>query len=359
MFPPKFKARKIEQLPAWAQRLEDYLGPATVISATSAARMTAMAEGELVHDFKFFSKQDRPRIDVPGLEEFRVLQVRGGYLVATGDGREPVASYGIGMMPYVVPDYRGRGICSHLHVYHDTHHGQRRASSYSNEGFSARRRAHALHVAKALAAGENVPGAVRAQYRAGDNGLELKEPYSPEEHNAWVKQERDASLRRDYERFTENYPVRYAQLSHYMTGLRSRFAPTAPGGVAFAARLAAVIDGEMRATVIAALIIIQVEKDGLVHDILGARPSEDAIGDLKRRNILLESDEAPEVFTFRAASEIHDQELRKSIETLLAHGQESQAIEAHEIEAILDRAQAFDEGLTASREKYELLDFGA
>ena len=357
-FPIECKSEKENQPLPWEQTVEAYLGPASVIGGLAAKRLTTHAEEALLREFARLPHRERECVDIPDLKAFRVNSVLGGYLVTTLDGMEPVASYGLGILPYVMPAYRGRGICSCLHAHHDLAHGQRKATSYSIDGFYARRRAHALHVQKALDAGCDVPDAVRAQYRNGEFRLELKEPYGPEEHNDWVRRERNAALQRDYARFTEGYPVRYAQLSHYLNGLRSRFAPTAPGGVAFAARLAATIDGEMRVTVTPALIIVQVEKNGLVHDILGARASDEAINDLKQRGILHESDDTLEVFTFRSATQIPDRGLHETIETLLHRGQESQSIEAYEIEGILDRAQAFDEALSALRGRQNEPDFG-
>lgn len=351
--------RKAPDPKPWEQTVEDYMGGAYVISDTTAQRFTRLGEGNLRRDFKDLRQISITPIAVPGLEAFCVERWRNGYIVSTADGRKPVASYGIGTMPYVAPDFRGRGICARLHVHRDLTEGRIAATSYSRGGFAARLRAHALHIEAALARGEYVPAVVRNQYGPADEGLRLNTPYTPEDHNARIA---DLSERRARQRFhdiTDSYVERYIDMDRFRAGFAGRMGPGRAAGSAFAVRLAAAIDGDIRVSRVDGLLCLQVEKDGLVHDVMGVRSQSQAHSDLMRREILFESDPEPEVFIFRHPDEIHDRSLRKEIEGLVRAGQEGCTNEAHEIEAILDRAQAFDEGLTASREKDEVLDFGA
>lgn len=349
LFPKSLSVKEAQRRAAepkpWELVVEDYLGGAQVLKDDMAKRLIERGDSNLRQDFEALQRSDRKRLSVPGLEAYRVDRHRGGYIVSTADGREPVASYGCGIMPYVAPAYRGRGICAHLHVYRDLTAGRMGAASYSREGFAARLRAHALHVEAALARGEDVPAPVRTQYRSTPEGLRLNVPYTAEDHNAHVSRLRDRRMRQKFHDITDGYVERYIDEARFTTGLAGRFGPGRAAGAAFAVRLAAAIEGDLRVSMIDARLCVQVEKDGLVHDILGVRAESQSHQDLLRREVFFDSDPVPEVFVFRHPDEIHDPSLRKEIEGMVRAGQESYAIEAEKIEAVLDAAQAFDHAL--------------
>lgn len=225
-----FSDRKAPDPKPWEQTVEDYMGRAYVISDTAAQRFVRLGESNLRHNFSQLREDDGTRMIIPGLEAYRVNRFRGGVIVSTSDGRKPVASYACGMMPYVVPGHRGRGICARLHVHRDMTEGRIVATSYSHAGFAARLRAHALHVEAALARGDYVPGPVRNQYGSSAKGLRLNKPYTPEDHNAHISALSERQARQRFHDISGSYVERYIDEALFRTGLAGRRRSRPRGG---------------------------------------------------------------------------------------------------------------------------------
>lgn len=70
-------------------------------------------------------------------------------------------------MPYVAPEFRGRGIVKEMHVLADQLRLRFQAGSYSESGIMARIGAHRMQVERAVQRGDVIPPLVKAQYGLG------------------------------------------------------------------------------------------------------------------------------------------------------------------------------------------------
>lgn len=88
------------------------------------------------------------------------------------------------VLPYLDPDFRGRGIMASLHKQVDDAGLRFTTQNYTISGLMARTHAHALHVADALGRGEDVPEHVLEDYDVADGHARLREPMTRERYVA-------------------------------------------------------------------------------------------------------------------------------------------------------------------------------
>jgi len=336
----------------WEKTVQDYLGPAKVIDtspdgmpgeiiAQAGERMCALA-------VRISSGEISPeKIFPPGFDRFDVYQHRGGYLVTSKETGSAIASYGLDVVPFVAPQWRGQGICAKLHVFRDTTRRQMTAGAYSENGFKARIRAHAMHVQAALTGGLKVPDEVRDQYRSTATGLKLVHDYSAQDHNKQLDEARRERMKETFNKTTEGYVCRHIDLDMVVNRIDDYFSPKYNAGAALAVRMAATIEADLRVTRINGSLIVQAQKGNFIHDILGVRTVGQAENDMIVRGIMEEGDPAPEVFVFQSLSEIHDTSLRNEIGEMVIEGQPECATKTEVVNKVLDSLEEFDRSVSA------------
>lgn len=88
------------------------------------------------------------------------------------------------VLPYLDPEFRGRGIMATFHKQNDDAGLRFTTQNYTISGLMARAHTHALHVAAAVERGEDVPDHVLDDYDIVDGKAHLKEPMTRERYNA-------------------------------------------------------------------------------------------------------------------------------------------------------------------------------
>lgn len=99
------------------------------------------------------------------------------------------------VLPYLDPEYRGRGIMAALHKQADEVGERFTTANYTISGFMSRAKAHALHVEDAVARGEDVPEIVLADYNIVDGKARLKEPMTRERYAEGFIERRELAAR--------------------------------------------------------------------------------------------------------------------------------------------------------------------
>lgn len=102
-------------------------------------------------------------------------------------------------MPYVLPEFRGRGYGSAALFLKERLYGRMSAISYSAEGLMNRAAVHKHHINEALAAGRHVPDRVLQDYEVRDGKAKLLTPYTTDRHNGLRARYLDTQARERYE----------------------------------------------------------------------------------------------------------------------------------------------------------------
>jgi GNAT superfamily N-acetyltransferase/sugar phosphate isomerase/epimerase len=151
----------------WQMTLEEYVPAINVLSnidpdgstENMGARILAK-ENAITDRSKWIHHETPERDDILVYEHDRII------CAVDVETNNVVGMYQV-YMPYVAPEYRGRGIIKEMHAVADELDRRFPASSYSESGIMARIGAHRLSFERALERGDAIPELVKAQYGLG------------------------------------------------------------------------------------------------------------------------------------------------------------------------------------------------
>lgn len=151
-------------LPPYQMTLMEYLGVANLITEQKEATVAGYFSGPIK---KLLSRNVNKHANWAGLPghpgiEFSIDGHHYAGLRETG-GDRLIGGY-IYILPYLDPEYRGRGLMSALHKEADLVGQRFTTENYTMDGLQARARTHALHIEDALTEGSHVPHEVMADY---------------------------------------------------------------------------------------------------------------------------------------------------------------------------------------------------
>ncbi|WP_411839969.1 hypothetical protein [Paracoccus sp. ME4] len=145
-------------------RLIEYLGVANLISEEQEARVSRYFKGSIEELLSRSVDEHANWAELPGHPgiEFSIDGHHNAGLREAG-GDRLIGGY-IYILPYLDPDYRGRGLMAALHKEADLVSQRFTTANYTMDGLQARARTHALHVEDAIDEGLHVPDEVMADY---------------------------------------------------------------------------------------------------------------------------------------------------------------------------------------------------
>lgn len=165
---------------SWEKTIEEYLdgcsvGP-TIERIVHPDKVRAYAEDSDYAHIKTSPLAPDYAFHINGYQDFKIVHTPTGEVSGTF----------VGMMAYVAPEHRGKGLTSLLYVMcDDLDISRTEVRTLTPASLGAFRKAHAMMVERAVKAGDPVPLRVLTQYRKAEGGgIELRNPYGPEECNA-------------------------------------------------------------------------------------------------------------------------------------------------------------------------------
>lgn len=175
----------------WQMPLSAYLGPMPVQPWEMSQDIISSACESVAAQADTPGREWMPHPDRPEFEyahgDFQGVLLRDAHTGETlgGYGKAEGSPDSFAIFPVVMPGHEGCGLGPELNYLAKrdscllSEGGQ-----YSPSGFGAMKASHRLQVERALAAGQEVPEKVLADYEEQDGGLRLKAPYTAAEHNA-------------------------------------------------------------------------------------------------------------------------------------------------------------------------------
>jgi hypothetical protein len=281
---------------AWTQTLIDYLGlHAVVPDFSDGHHMVRMAMVRL--EVMNAAADGWPEVRLPHLPDVELRMDHPRKLVVRDRATGALIGGNTQIIPFVMPDFRGRGVTSEIHVLVDEMGARSRASTYSVSGLMARVRAHRLHVERALDRGEAVPEAVLSDYARDAAGrVRLRTPFDVPAYEALVAETCRRHELEAFSRITQDM-TEVLHGPHDLGALHfSHFRPTQDGHA-----LAVCLAEDAGATIRAGfshdrLAFVQAEIGDVVIDVFGLRPEGAAIEELRRRGMLPSPDTPPDPF---------------------------------------------------------------
>lgn len=173
---------------AWQMTVEEYIGPCSVGGPINMilprAQLDASANNRTYANVVSCPEASGYSFHFNNLNSFKIVHEDTGQ----------VAGIYAGMMVYVDPEHRGKGLMAAMYAVLEDAGIRNDHRNLTPGSLSALRGAHRILVQRALKAGEKVPLAVLSQYRRCEDGsLALRNRYGREECNAY----RDHVLRRN------------------------------------------------------------------------------------------------------------------------------------------------------------------
>lgn len=179
---------------AWESRVHEYVGLDVRIDRRHSDTPPPL-------DFAAGAVREVPFDGVPEVRMLACDEKKCVFIEDRATGR-CVGMSGGGGMPYVLPEFRGRGYGSAALFLKERLYHRLRAISYSPEGVMNRAAVHKHHVSAALAAGHAVPDRVIQDYAVSGGRARLREPYTAERHEALRDRYLDTLGRERYEKIS-------------------------------------------------------------------------------------------------------------------------------------------------------------
>lgn len=182
--------------PEWARPLPCYVGLSRGIRDSRPDELRPKAE--LLAGARLDGLPVLPQTTCPEVAFIHDAEETQVFIQDRATGRA-VGVVGRAAMPYVDPDFRGRGYGSLGQYLVEGIYRRFAASSYSPEGVMNRAAVHKHHINAALAQGHTIPEDVLADYVVADGKARLRDPYTAARHLAL----RDRDLRtRNWDAYT-------------------------------------------------------------------------------------------------------------------------------------------------------------